>query len=231
MQTKALSDGRFESDHRKVTWDNLGCSFQVARVFGKTVRVSFREGHPSETESSGVRDLSSEEEQRRQALYDCAPTHHLSSDRLHSEISLRTDVENPPVFEAPTSALESAIYAISGALVVGESTGNVMTRPASVLLESFGDTGAAAFDYQRVPMHGGRLIQFFHERPITEAIERRMTDRVVKAIGNRIKEIENNGGDPSPLREDLSLLSDEISEAGLSEETAKVTRDLADYVR
>lgn len=80
-------------------------------------------------------------------------------------------------------------------------------------------------------MHGGRLIQLFHEGPITEARERRMTGRLVKAIGDRIKEIEENGGDPSRLQKDLSFLSEKISEAGLSEKTARVNRELADYVQ
>jgi hypothetical protein len=214
-----------------VTWDSLGCSFRVARVFDKTVRVSFREGPPSETESSGLRDLSSEKEQKRQALYDYDPTYHLSSDRLRSEIAIRTDVEEPPLFEAPSSTLEAAIDALSFAQVTGESTGEAMARPASVLLEGFGDTGAAAFDYQRVPLRGGRLIQFFHEGPITEAIERRMIGRVVKAIGDRIKEIQNNGGDPSPIQKDLELLSEKISEAGLSDKTAEAAGKLAGYVQ
>jgi hypothetical protein len=127
--------------------------------------------------------------------------------------------------------LRAAIDALSYALVTGESTGDVMTRPASVLLESFGDAGAAAFDYQRIPLHGGRLIQFFHEGPVTEAIEQRMADLLVKAIGDRIKEIRDNGGDPSPLQKNLESLSEKISEAGLSEETAKVARELADYAK
>lgn len=227
----AMSDSSYESDHREVTWDSLGCSFRVACVFDKTVRVSFREGPPSDTESSGLRDPSSEKEQKRQALYDYDPTYHLSSDRLRSEITIRTDVNNPPVFEAPSSTLKTAIQALSDALITGESTGDVMARPAYVLLEGFGDRGAAAFDYQRNSQRGGRLIQFFHERPVTEAIERRMVDRIVGAIGNRTNEIENNGGDPSPLQKDLSLLSDEISEAGLSEKTAEVARKLAGYVQ
>jgi hypothetical protein len=174
-----------------VTWDSLGCSFRVARVFDKTVRVSFREGPPSETESSGLRDLSSEKEQKRQALHDYDPTYHLSSDRLRSKIAIRTDVEDPPVFEAPSSTLKTAIHAPSGALITGEIAGHVVARPASVLLEGFGNTGASAFDYQRNLQRGGRLLQFFHEGPITEAIERRMIGRVVKAIGDRIKEIQN----------------------------------------
>jgi hypothetical protein len=224
LRSRAMSDARHESEHRELTWSSLGCSFEVARVFGESVRVSFREGPPSETE------ISTDNEPKRQALHDYEPTYHLRSNRLHSEIAIRTDVEDPPIFEAPSSTLEAAIYALSSALVTGEPASDVMTRPASVLLEGFGDTGAAAFDYQRSPMHGGRLIQFFHERPITGAIERRMITRLVKAIGDRIEEIENNGGDPSPLQEDLSFLSKKISEAGLSEKTAKVARDLANYV-
>jgi hypothetical protein len=225
LRSRALSDARHESEHREVTWDSLGCSFQIARVFGESVRVSFREGPPSETESRIDSD------QKREALHDHDPNYHLSSDGLHSEIAIRTDVEEPPVFETSSSTLETAIRALSGALITGEPAGDIMRRPVSVLLECFGDTRAAAFDYQRSPVHGGRLIQFFHEGPITEAIERRMTSRLVKAIGDRIKEIESNGGDPSPMRKDLELLSERISEADLSEEIHRGVRKLAGYVQ
>lgn len=99
--SRAMSDSEHESGHREVTWDSLGCSFQVARAFGHSVRVSFREGPPSDTDEQGIRDTDSEDEQRRQSLYNYDPTHHLSSGELYSQIALRTDVEDPPCIRSP----------------------------------------------------------------------------------------------------------------------------------
>jgi len=208
----------------------LGCSFQVARAFGGSVRVSFREGPPSDTDTKGLRDTGSEDENRRQSLYDYDPTYHLTSAELRSQIQIRVSKEDGFSLEAPTAVLEVAGRALAKTQMIGESANPGIAPIASVFLKGFGDVPAIGFDYKRNFWQEGHTIQIFHKRPVTEAVKRTMTDHTIKAVGSRIRKLRSNGEDPSALQEELALLSEEISEAGLSEKTAKVTRDLADYV-
>jgi len=116
---RALSDARYESDHREVNWNSLGCSFQVARAFDACIRVYFREGKPSDTNMRGVPDTGSESEKRREPIYEHDPTYHLTSDKLYSQIQIRVVEEGGFSLDVPTAAQEIAGQTLAKSQMIG----------------------------------------------------------------------------------------------------------------
>jgi hypothetical protein len=243
LHERAMADARHEANHRKVSWRNLGASFEVIRAHGTSLDLTF---HGIDHYTGKKTDIDAELPPAKSDPSQLAtPIHKVQSDGFHLELQFNSGSDRNSMFRigGPSKVAREAMRTLNMALMIGENKDlkdlafkTTMPRTTSVLLKCLENAGCEAvgtrYRTNWPADEGGVFIQLFSERPIDE-IKVRFSAHVLSEIQERVEDLKSRGADPSSLHHTLSDFSEELFRSvsgGKLDKVAQKTKELAEQV-
>lgn len=231
LHERAMADAKHEANQRRVSWRNLGASFDVIRAFDESIKVTFH-GLDSYTEKNTNLELDPPDPTWKPSQLD-RPLQILDSNGLQLQLRFDGGGGNALLrFSGPSLIARQALRTLNTASLTEKDDRDLNYVSAipysfSVLLNCLGNVGCNAigirYDTNWNADKDGLYIDLLSERPIDD-VKVGFSAHVLSEVQDLVDGMEQKTIDPSPLHGPLSDFSKELFQLDSGDKLKKVAQ-------
>lgn len=204
-----------------MSWDILDHSYPLLRAFGNLIELSFSEGKKRD-EPDDLRSIDGLDRKSKD-IRTHYPNYQLTSEQLHSAITIRRAPGESTIAEAPSEAVKMGLEALEQA---SDETDSLVV---DALLS--GHSKAVGIRYAKSANdEDGFATRFFHGRRF-EDVEPQVLNWIQSSLENEVFDRERQSEDLSSLREPIDKFGKALKQSDSSVDVAGGENNLAWRVR